>query len=301
MSGRLEDSALFARVVELGSLRAAAMEAGVEPSSVSRRMTALETRLGAKLLDRSGARTRPTEAGGRYHAAMRGLLGQVDAVESEIAGQTLRPSGRLRVAASIDFGQAHVAPWLLDFAKRHPDVSPELLLDSRSVDLVRDDIDVAIRVGRPPDSALMARKLANVPRALFAAPTWLEENPIGTVADLAHKPQVFFHPEHRLRPLEITDPDGRLHRVPRGDGVTINAIASIVEAVKAGFGLHAGPIWAFHAALEAGEAVQVLPDHVLPVPPIMALWRPAVVQPAAIRSFVEHVAERARAVPGLMR
>ncbi|QPH52665.1 LysR family transcriptional regulator [Pontivivens ytuae] len=301
MSGRLEDSALFARVVELGSLRAAALEAGVEPSSISRRMTALETRLGAKLLDRSGARTRPTEAGQRYHAAMRGLMGQIEAVESEISGETLRPSGRLRVAASIDFGQAHVAPWLLDFAREHPEVTPELLLDSRSVDLVRDDIDVAVRVARPPDSALMARKLADVPRALFAAPSWLEKNPIETVADLAHKTQVFFHPEHRLRPLEITDPDGKLHRLPRGPGVSINAIASIVEAVKAGFGLTAGPLWSFHSALEAGEVVQVLPDHTLPVPPLMALWRPAVVQPAVIRAFVTHIAARAREVPGLTR
>jgi DNA-binding transcriptional LysR family regulator len=163
----------FLRVVELGSLRAGAADAGLEPSSVSRRLTALERRLGTKLLERSGARSRPTEAGRRYYDHLRSLLGQMDVIEAEIAGETDTPKGLLRVHAPIDFGQRFVTRWLLDFRRLHPQVDFELILSSRSADIASEGADLALRIGRLQDSVLLARKLADVPRALVASPGYL--------------------------------------------------------------------------------------------------------------------------------
>ena len=124
------DQRLFLRTVELGAIRSVARETGAEPSSVSRRLTALEARLGAKLLDRAQGRTRPTEAGMRYYEGLRALVAQMDALEADVAGEADRPRGLLRVNATIDFGQRFVARWLFDFRALHPEVE---FVQARSV------------------------------------------------------------------------------------------------------------------------------------------------------------------------
>ena len=294
------DQRIFLRVVELGSIRAAARELGQEPSSVSRRMAGLEARLGTKLLERAGAATRPTAAGQRYYQGARDLIAQFDALEADVSGEAETPTGLLKVNATIDFGQAHVARWLLDFKRHHPGVEVELALSSRNVDLISSATDVAIRVGLQSDSSLIARKLADVPRVLVAAPAYLAAR--GTPeapADLADHDFIFFQAEHRQRPLELTDPAGRTHRIPRTGGVTINAARSIVDAVTAGFGLHAGPRWAFQRALEKGEAVELLPDHTQPVLPMYAVRAPSYFVPARTRAFIAFAREKVGTVRGL--
>ncbi|MEM9057464.1 MAG: LysR family transcriptional regulator, partial [Pseudomonadota bacterium] len=135
MSTPWRDIDWFQRVVELGSIRAVAQEAGVEPSSVSRLLTRLERRLNSRLLDRSRGRARPTPAGTRYYEQMRRLLPQLVAVESDVAGDAEIPKGLLRVNAPIGFGDRFVARWLLEFAEDNPHVDAQLTLSSRFVDL----------------------------------------------------------------------------------------------------------------------------------------------------------------------
>lgn len=294
------DQRLFLRTVELGAIRKAALDAGIEASSVSRRLTALESRLGTRLLDRSPAMSRPTEAGLRYYERLRSLLAQLDALEDEIAGENAEPRGLLRVNASIDFGQRHVAGWLLDFRDRYPGVEVELTLSARHVDLTTTGIDVALRVGELPSSALISRRLALVPRVLVAAPALVER--LGAPqrpADLDRYPHVFFLPEHRHGPLVLTGPDGARHDIPRHGGVTVNAVSSVVEAVRRGHGCHLGPLWAFADAIDAGEVVVLLPGYAGTALPLTALRTPAVVLPARIRLFIDFLAQAVRAVRGL--
>ena len=295
------DIELFLRVVELGSIRAAAREADVEPSSVSRRLTGLERRLGTQLVDRGQARSRPTPAGQRYYERMRALLAQVAAVEADVAGEAELPKGLLKVNAPIDFGQRFVAGWLLAFAERHPDVDVELTLASGFVDLTAEGMDLAIRVGRLPDSSLKASKLADVPRVLVASPDYLaRRGEPETPEDLAGHDHVFFAPANRLQPLKLTAPDGTTVNIPRRGRVTINAVHSAVDAVRAGFGIHAGPRWAFQEWLDAGELVELFPEYRQPSLPMNAIWTPAVLLPARIRAFVDFLRERIRRVPGLV-
>ncbi len=300
-SDTYNDERLFLRVVELGSMRAVARETGHEPSSISRRISGLEKRLGTELVQRGSGRTRPTSAGERYYSKMRDLLAQIDAVEAEVSGEIDRPSGLLRVTATIDFGQHHVAQWLLDFKRQHEAVNVELTLSSRNVDLVTAGIDVGIRVGRQPDSSLIQTKLADVPRVLVASPCYLEQSGTPKLPDdLGNHDHVFFLPENRQSPLELIDYEGTTHRVYRSGGVTLNAVHSVVEAVKQGFGIHVGPRWAFHHALETGEVVEVLPEYATSSFPMLAIRAPAVLMPARIQSFIEFARERVREIPGLI-
>jgi DNA-binding transcriptional LysR family regulator len=295
------DIALFLRVVELGSIRAAAREAGLEPSSVSRKVAALERRLKSKLLDRTQAKSHPTDAGERYYQQMRLLLPQIEAVESGVSGEAAEPKGLLRVNAPIDFGQRHVTQWLLDFRKQYPKVDVQLTLSSNFVDLITEGIDIAIRVGQLKDSALKARKLADVPRVLVASPAYLASR--GTPmspAELSQHEHVFFSPANRQHPLLLTGPDGSAYQVERHGGVTINAVHSVVRAVEDGFGIHAGPRWAFYDALQKGSVVELLPDYHQPVMPMNALWSPAVMQPARVRAFIDFIRDAALNVKGLV-
>ncbi|MEX0309828.1 MAG: LysR family transcriptional regulator [Tateyamaria sp.] len=288
----------FLRIVELGSIRAVAREASVEPSSLSRKLARLEVRLGTQLIDR--AAQRPTEAGQLYYNKMRALLSQIDALEAAVAGDAGTPRGTLKIGASIDFGQAFVAPWLTQFCGLHDQVTGQLMLDARHVDMVEAGLDLAIRIGVLPDSALMARKLGTAHRVLVASPDYLARR--GTpirAADLADHDHVLYLPEHAKRPLQLTDAQGKEHSMPRRARMTIGAVRSIAQAVAAGMGLHAGPRWAFADMIQRGEVVEVLPDHSQPALPIYAVWAPVAIQPARIRAFVDFAADEIRKVPSL--
>jgi len=263
-------------------------------------MTRLETRLGTKLLERAQNRTRLSDAGARYYEHMRLLLPQLEAVEADVAGEAETPKGLLKVDAAIDFGQRHVAGWLLAFQERHPALDVELSLSSRHVDLVAEGIDVAIRVGRLKDSSLKARRLAVVPRVLVAAPQYLERHGVPAApGDLEAHEHIFYSAANRQQALELIDKLGRTHKIMRKGRVTINAVYSLVDAVKRGHGIHAGPRWAFQAAIEEGAVVEVLPGYSQRAMIMSAIWAPAVMVPARIRAFVDFAATEVRKIAGM--
>ncbi|MEM1077816.1 MAG: LysR family transcriptional regulator [Pseudomonadota bacterium] len=291
----------FLKTVELGSIRAAARALGQDPTGISRRITQLETRLGAKLVDRSGSATRATAQGQLYFDRLKGILDQLDALEAEIGGETLHPSGLLRVTAAIDFGQEFLAPWLVAFRDVHPDVEFDLVLASGFVDLNQNNIDVAVRAGRLPDSNLMARKLADVPRVTVASPDYVARRGMPRKPeDLGEHDFVFFSPANRAQPLELTAPDGSVVRVPRRRGVAINAVRSVVTAVQAGQGVHTGPRWAFARQLATGAVVELLPEYQVAGLPLYAVRQASVVVPARISHFIEFLQARVQEVDGLV-
>lgn len=295
-----EDIQLFLRVIELGSIRAAATEVGLEPSSVSRKLTALERRLNSRLLERGARKSEATESGALYYRQMRQLLPQIEAAEQQVSGDATQPQGLLKVNASIDFGQRFVAPWLLAFRYRYPNVEVQLSLSSEFVDLSRADTDIALRIGRLSDSALHARKLADVPRVLVASKRYLDQHgEPQTPEQLADHEHIFFSARNRQQPLRLTDEQGKEHQVMRQGGITINAVNSVVQAVQQGWGIHAGPRWAFQQALDSGELVELLSGYRQYVMPLNALWRSSVLLPARMRVFIDFCREQVQQVPGL--
>lgn len=289
---------MFLRIVELGSIRAAAREAGVEPSSLSRKLARLEVRLGTQLIDRAAQST--TDAGQLYYNRMRALLSQIDALEAAVSGDAGTPQGKLRIGASIDFGQSFVAPWLTHFCQMHEKVEGQLTLDARNVDMVEAGLDLTIRIGMLADSSLMARKLGTAHRVLVASPDYLaRKGTPHTASDLSAHDHILFLPEHAHKPLRLMDAQGKEHNIKRRARLTIGAVRSIAHAVAAGLGIHAGPRWAFADMLKTGEVVEILPDHSQPALPIYAVWAPVAIQPARIRAFVDFVADEIKKIPSL--
>jgi LysR family transcriptional activator of dmlA len=167
------DLSFFTLLMKQGSLAAAAQEMGVTPPSVSKRLAALEARLGVRLLHRTTRRISLTPEGETYLGEGARVLADLDALERTVSGAKALPRGLLKVSATLGFGRRHVAPALSKFALAYPEVEVQLHLSDRPVNLVEQGFDVAIRIGELPDARLTARKLALNRRVLCAAPAYL--------------------------------------------------------------------------------------------------------------------------------
>lgn len=286
---------LFLRVVEAGSLKAAAEQIGADPSAVSRKVSALEARLGVKLLERSTKRSTPTEVGQDYYDGMRRLIDEQAALEAHVSGLVDTPSGRLSVTAPVDFGAKFVAPVLAALQDETPDLTIDLRLGSAFSDLIGQGLDVAIRIGRLQDSSLIGKRLGVVPRVLVASPAYLASRPpIETAKDLEAHDFVHYRPGDRQ--VEITlEKDGTPETITASGRFSANSVAAIRALVVAGRGIHKGPVWAFEDELRSGTVVPVLPDYAIAAYPVHALYTPSAFVPAKIRRFIDLAAEAFRA------
>ncbi|MEM7489518.1 MAG: LysR family transcriptional regulator [Pseudomonadota bacterium] len=289
---------LFIRVVEAGSLKAAAAEAKTDPSSVTRRIASLEARLGAKLLIRSTRRSRPTEAGQAYYDGVRRLVEEEAALEAEIAGLSDTPRGLLRVTAPVDFGARFVTPVVDRLLSDHPDLSVELKLGSEFTDLREANVDVAVRIGTLSDSALIARRFGEVPRAIVVAPSYFDrhERPTGPT-DLAKHNFIFYRPMPEMK-LRLTR-DKDTVSVAVQTRITVNSMTAIRELLYSGQGMVHSPLWACEAALADGRVVRVLPEWTTPAFPLQGVFLPGPFRPAKLRVFLDAMAEQVKDEPSL--
>jgi DNA-binding transcriptional LysR family regulator len=187
---RLDELAIFVAIVDEGSLAAAGRKLRRSPPAVTRALAGLEERVGARLLERTTRRSRPTEAGRRLADQARQVLaGYGDAV-GELATAQVR--GLLRVTSPLVFGRRHVTPIVASFLDAYPGVRVELVLSDRNLDLIGDGLDVAVRIGALVDSSLIARRVGEVRRVLVASPSYLAGRPpLRTPRDLARHDVVF--------------------------------------------------------------------------------------------------------------
>lgn len=277
---------LFLRVVEAGSLKAAAEQIGSDPSVVSRRIAALESRLGVRLLQRSTKRSTPTEAGERYYAGLRRLVDEQAVLESEVTGLVDTPTGRLRIAAPVDFGARFVAPVVADLQNRFPDLAVDLVLGSGFAEMAESGIDVAVRIGERRDTSLMARHIGAVPRIIVASSAFLAKHGApDTVDDLATFPFVFYGAGRSLE-LTLKSPE-RDERVTVRGATTANSVTAVRTLVERGCGLHLGPVWAFESGLADGSLAHVLPNHRIDAFPLNALYTPSDFVPAKTGLFID--------------
>lgn len=281
----------FIRVVEAGSLKAAAEQIGTDPSSVSRKIAALEARLGVKLLQRSTRRSTPTEAGEHYYKGMRKLLDEKAALESYVAHESDTPRGLLRVSAPNNFGEEHVAPVLTSMMAMYPELRIEIILSSSRVDMTGQGIDVAIRFGELPDSSLICRKLSDIPTVLVASPHYLKNRSTPKVpADLASHDFILFTRLQLEDPIRFKGKNGT-ESVKISERYIINNAQVIRQLVLDGFGISIGAAWPFREYIETGELVQLLPEYEMPPYPIHATYPATAFVPAKIRRFVDLMAE----------
>ena len=290
------DYRLFAAVVEMGSISAAGQRLGLSPAAASKRLAALEERLGARLVHRTTRRLSTTQAGQSFYDDVRAIISAAEAAEARVSGRAGRPSGLLRVSAPTSFGRLHVAPHLPAFLARYPDVSAELLLDDGYTDLIADRIDVAIRIAPEPDGmTLAARPIAPNRRVLCAAPSYLAAHGMpASLADLAG---------HRLLCARNQSPwrlesDRARRSVEVESVVATNSSEVVRELCLAGMGLALRSTWDVGAELASGALRRVLPDWQGATDvAIWAVHARAEPLPAALTAFVDHIAGALRSTP----
>jgi DNA-binding transcriptional LysR family regulator len=281
------DYRLFARVVTVGSLSAAGRELHLSPAMVSKRLSRLEQRLGARLIHRTTRRLATTEVGQAFYEDVTAILAAADAAEARVAGQADVPSGRLRISAPTSFGRLHVAPHLASFLEAHPRVEAEFDLSDAFVDLLGDRVDVAIRIAATVDPGLIAHRLAANRRVLCAAPAYLAAH--GAPASIEALA------DHRLLaatnqvPWRLDGPDGPL-QLPIESPVRTGSSEVVRELALSGYGIALRSIWDVGAELGSGALVRVLPqwEGARDVA-IFAVHPRTSLVPATVRAFVAHL------------
>lgn len=261
---------LFFRIVERGSLSKAAEDLQLEPSSVSRRITALERRHKTQLLNRSTRNLSLTPAGARAYERMRPLIEEIDCALAELGVHSLNLTGTIRVTAPVSFGTRYVTSWLTAFQRSHPGVVLDLVLSDRCLDLMAEGIDVAIRIGEMPPSELVVRRLGTMPNIICASPAYLAEfgTPKRPVDLSVHRAVLYsLGRDKHLARLKM-ERAGVTENVELASTFFLNNVDAIHCAVLNGAGIHAGPSWLFNTALQSGELVQVLRDWSLLALPV---------------------------------
>lgn len=283
------DLLLFARVAEAGSFSRAAERVGLPKSTVSRRIAALEERLGERLMIRTTRRLAITDFGMQLLEHARQVAAEVDAVQALSEFRQARPSGRLRVSMPSDFATLLLTDMLAAFAALHPAVTLELDLSPRRVDLLGEGFDLAVRMGAlPDDSLLAARHLADFPASLYAAPAYLAERGVpATPDDLArHDALCLLSRSGERAGWTLLRGAERWEGLPPGR-IGANSPDLLIGLARAGAGIAAVPDYFTVGDVQAGRLRRVLPDWHVPAHPAWIVFPGRRLMPAKTRAFID--------------
>jgi LysR family transcriptional regulator for bpeEF and oprC len=296
---RFSSLQLFARVVELGSFTRASKELGIGQPAVSKQIAALEAHLGARLLDRTSRGLRATAAGlDLYNSTMR-LLADLEEAEARVRGASNGPAGLVRIATPPALGRMYIIPRLPAFIAQFPEISVEFSVAQRLTDLVKEGVDVALRVGSLESSSLVARRIGSMQTVTVAAPEYLVTHGTPTdPQDLVHHKLVTGQTDGEVLPWRFGGESGPWSMVPNG-AVRSNDGEDLRAAVLAGLGITHGPSALFQADLQEGRVVHIL-DAFTPAPvSIHAVCSSGRKMPQRVRVFVDFLAAAFAAEPGL--
>lgn len=291
---RLRAMETFVRIVERGSLTAASVALGHSLPAVVRSLAALEAFLGVRLLNRTTRRIALTDEGREYYERCKRVLAEVDDAEAALSARQVAPKGRLRVTASVMFGRMHVAPILTDYIARHTAVQAEILLLDRSVDLVEEGIDAAVRIGRLPDSSLVAIRVGWAQRMLCASPAYLRRagTPKSPTELARHRCVGSSGP---ARGNEWTLGKGGAatqHKV--NAAFSSNQIAAALDAAVSGAGIGQFLDYQVQALLASGRLKRVLAEHEPDPLPVNVIHPSARLPSPNVRAFVDWAVPRLR-------
>lgn len=288
---RLDSMSILVAAVDAGSFSRAARRLGLPLATVSRRVSDLEHHLGTQVVERSPRGLTPTDAGEAYLSACRSILEQVAEAERMAAGEYRAPKGLLTLTAPIVFGRLHVLPVLADFLRAHPEVDVRLEQTDRSVSLSEEHIDAAIRIGHLADSALRARRVAQVRQVTCASPAYLDAR--GHPArpeELAPHDCITF--ERLMRPDRWQFGAGETERyVPVRSRMSVTTAEAAISAAEAGLGITRVLSYQVAAAVRAGR-IRIILEADEPAPwPVNIVYRPGMV-PGKLRAFIDFAAAR---------
>lgn len=284
---RLEELSALVAILETGSLAAAGRRLRRSPPAMTRLLAGLEERVGTQLVVRTTRRLAPTDAGRRLAEQARPLLEGYEGAVREVASAPL--SGLLRVTAPLVFGRRHVTPIVASFLDAHPAVRVELVLSDRPLNLVEEGLDVAIRIGRLADSALVARRVGEVRRVLVASPAYVALHGVPrSPADLARHDVIFT--SSGPGPLEWRFGAGRGTAVRLAPRLLVNENDAMLLAVRAGRGIGRPLSYQVADELASGALVRLLPDLEPPALPVQLVTPSTRHAPPRVRAFLDDAA-----------
>lgn len=295
----LNDLQVLIRVVEDGSLTAAANRLDLPKSSVSRTLARLEADLGVRLLQRTTRSLHLTDAGQAFYQRIRRNLEDIEDAERALSEWQRSPRGHLRITLPIELGMRFMGTAVAEFMQRHPDVSIEAELSSRVVDLVEEGVDLGLRIGHFNDANLIGRRLGQLYGRFYASPDYLKAHgtPDSMAAIADHDFVLFRQPrENRLTVISCTESDSTEDVVVRGRLSTNNAHLQL-DAVVAGLGLGLLPGFVADQAVQDGRLTPVLPDCRVRLGELWAMTPSRTHMSSALRAFIDFLVPRVQEHP----
>jgi DNA-binding transcriptional LysR family regulator len=291
MGDSLYEMSVFAKVVANGSLSAAARDLGVSTAVVSRRLAGLEARLGVRLVNRTTRRLALTDEGASYHEACVRILGEIEDADAAAAARRVEPQGLLKVALPASFGHKHIAPLIPPFAARYPKIHLALSLSDRTVNVIEEGYDLAIRIGQLEDSSLAARKLAPNRRVVCASPEYLRTHGAPRTPDDLPKHNCLTTNDLQMN-WEYRGQDGKRGVIRVSGHYACDNWEVLREWAMAGLGVALKSTWDVRKQLEEGSLVRLLPgfDFGTDVA-IYAVYPHRRYLPAKTRVFIDYLAE----------
>lgn len=293
---RLDAMHLFMRVAELGSFAAVAQQMGLARSVVTRQIAALEAHLGVKLMVRSTRHLALTSAGTAYLEKCRVILNLVESAETDVAAERQTPRGNIRISLPLSFGIKRLAPLLLEFALRYPEVSIDMDYTDRRVKLIEEGIDLSIRITRRLDPGDVARKIGTAKLLAIAAPAYLArhgqpQHP----GELAHHECLGYTASGTTQNWQFMV-NGQLETFPVRSRINANNGEVLTEAVAQGMGISLQPDFIVAPYLESGRVASILADFPTPELGVYALLPSNRQVPHRVRALMDYLAEHLQSV-----
>lgn len=295
---RVHELEVFVGVAEAGSFTRAAARLRISPPAATRAIASLEERLGARLLNRTTRSLSLTESGLRFLESAKRLLAELEAAERAAAGERAAPSGHLAVTAPVTFGRSVLAPVASAFLRAHPDVTASLTLVDRVVNLVEEGFDVAVRIGRLPDSTLVARRVGEVQHVLVASPGYLRERGApASPAELEGHAVIAFTGLMPNREWRFVD-GGAAGRVALRPRLELNDAIAAIAAAEAGDGITLALSYMVADRIADRRLVPVLQRCAPPPVPVQLVYPQARLVASKVRAFADFAAPRLRDLLG---
>jgi DNA-binding transcriptional LysR family regulator len=290
---RLESMSILLTVVKAGSLSAASRRLGVPLATVSRKISELESYLKTRLITRSSRQISLTDAGRSYVSACKRILEELGEAEREASGEYSDPKGELTLTAPIVFGRLHVLPILMEFLKAYPNIDVRMVLADRTVNILEEHIDLAVRIGELPDSNLVARRVGLIRRVICASPAYFAERGVPkTPGDLGLHDCITF--EGMTSP-ELWTFAGKWDPVRVHSRLIVNTAEAAIDAAIAGGGITRVLGYQIESALRAGTLALAL-EAFEPAPwPVSLVHAGRGLLPLKLRAFIDFAAPRLKA------
>jgi len=298
----LERMRTFVRVAERGNLSAVARELDVGQSTVTRHLRELEEAVGIALLSRTTRKVTMTDEGIRYHAHCVQILRQVEQAGQEARSTRGTPAGMVRISCTAAFGILHVSRLICAFLERYPDIGVDLSLKDERVNLVREGVDIALRLGPLTDSGMKLKPLGQSRRLLVAAPGYLaiRGRPLSP-RELSSHEGIRMSNIAGSDLLTLEGPDGTHHAVPFGGRLRVDHGLAAREAMIAGRGIAPAHRWLIDDLLTSKRLEALLPKYTLPAVPLSMLIVPERAAIARVRLLVDFLAKEIEGIPGIVK